>query len=212
MPRRCWHAQERSCRIDQRHGNRAGGDHVSTTTPTPISIRRASGAPTIRPTHLPRNLKDTRPLESRGPHPAALTKATILPADVGKAYQTNPFANGLLAKDQYANYNFHAGNLVQFEVYPNNPLYGTSSVFTSSSPAQFAWVPPVGSSNGFWLLTLDRVTLLPIDLNQGDTSCNLQAVVCGQFFQTGTTDFDKNAAKAASDLGFKRFQNPRTVN
>jgi len=136
-----------------------------------------------------------------GAAPGSAYESYYLASDVGQAYQTNPFANGLLVKDQYANYNFHAGNLVQFEVYPNNPLYGTSSVFTSSSPAQFAWVPPVGSSNGFWLLTLDRVTLLPIDLNQGATpDCNLQAVVCGQFFQTGTTDFD-NAAKAASDLG-----------
>jgi len=135
-----------------------------------------------------------------GAAPGSAYESYYIASDVGKAYQTNPFANGLLAKDQYANYNFHAGNLVQFEVYPNNPLYGTSSVFTSSSPAQFAWLPPLGSSNGFWLLTLDRVTLLPIDLTQGETSCNPQAGICGQFFQTSNPDAN-TAAQIADALG-----------
>ena len=54
-----------------------------------------------------------------------------LSGDLGKAYQQNSFANGILAKDGSGNYNFHAANNVQFEVYPNNPTFSTSTVSIS---------------------------------------------------------------------------------
>ncbi|MGA9738714.1 MAG: hypothetical protein WBQ35_22255, partial [Candidatus Sulfotelmatobacter sp.] len=44
----------------------------------------------------------------------------FLASDVGKSYQQNPFAQGLLSLDSNSNYNFHAGNNLQFEAYPNN--------------------------------------------------------------------------------------------
>ena len=62
-----------------------------------------------------------------GAAPGSAYESYYLPGDVGKAYQTKPFANGLLAVDQYSNYNFHAGNNLQFEVYPNDPNIGTST-------------------------------------------------------------------------------------
>ncbi len=132
-----------------------------------------------------------------GATPGSAYENYYLAGDLGKAYQTNPSANGLLAVDQYGNYNFHAGNNVQFEVYPNDPQYGTSAVFTAAGGPVTGWVPPAGSINGFWLLTLDRVTLLPIDFNQG--SCNSDSGNCGQFFATGSTD-SATASQAAGNL------------
>jgi len=118
-------------------------------------------------------------------------------SDLGMPYMKAPFANGVLAKDQNYNYNFHAGNSVQFEVYPNDPDYGTSAVFTSMSSSSgnstvLGWFPAPGSSDGFWLLTLDRVTLLPVDLNQG--LCNSESQTCGQFYHTGSQDASISAA------------------
>ena len=133
-----------------------------------------------------------------GAAPGSAYESYYLSSDLGHAYQTDPFANGLLAVDQNGNYNFHAGNNAQFEVYPNDPQYGTSSVFTAAGGSVTGWWPPAGSANGFWLLTLDRVTLLPIDFNQG--SCNSESGNCGQFFATGSTD-PNVAAQAALNLG-----------
>jgi hypothetical protein len=134
-----------------------------------------------------------------GAAPGSAYESYYLSSDVGKPYQTNPFANGLLALDQNSNYNFHPGNNVQFEVYPNDPQYGSSDVFIAAGGQVTGWFPPVGSTNGFWLLTLDRVTLLPIDFSQG--SCNSNSGNCGQFFNTGSTDSGV-ASKAVGDLAF----------
>ncbi len=125
-----------------------------------------------------------------------------LPGDVGKGYFTTPFANGLLAVDQFGNYNFHAGNVVQFEIYPNNPNNSTSNVFITYNGGVHGWAAPVGSANGFWLLTLDRVTLLPIDASTTSGSlCQPQGFAqnCGQFFPTGSSD-STTASQAAGNL------------
>ena len=139
-----------------------------------------------------------------GAAPGSAYESYNIASDVGKAYQTNPLANGLLAVDQNGNYNFHAGDNVQFEVYPNNPESGTSLVRTSLSTGDtskvYTWFNPPGpEGNGFWLLTLDRVTLLPIDFNQGLCGVGGSAN-CGQFFPTGSTD-PNVAAQAATNLG-----------
>ena len=111
---------------------------------------------------------DTLRLEYREQRPEVLTKSYYVSADIGKPYLRTPFANGLLAEDQNDNYNFHAGNNVQFQAYPNDPQRPGASSFLTASGVVSAWIPPEGSANGFWLLTLDRGTLLPIDLsNQG---------------------------------------------
>lgn len=111
--------------------------------------------------------------------------------DIGKAYQTNPFAEGLLTKDQNNNYNFHPANNVQFEVYPNDPAFGggLSSFYTSLNGGVFGFSAPQGSSNGFWLLVLDGVTLAPIDaVNASGSTCASSGGYCGTFYPTGSTD------------------------
>ena len=136
-----------------------------------------------------------------GAAPGSAYESYYLPGDVGKAYLTSPFANGLLAVDQYGNYNFHAGNNIQFEVYPNDPDGGTSFVFVADGKTIHGWNPPAGS-NGFWLLILDRVTLLPIDASNADGSpCQplSAAQTCGTFYPTGSTD-STTASQAAGNL------------
>jgi hypothetical protein len=122
-----------------------------------------------------------------------------LSGDVGKAYQQNSFANGILAKDGNGNYNFHAANNVQFEVYPNNPTFSNSTVSISyNTGSTLTLLPPVGSANGIWLLVLDRVTLDPIDLSdQG--SCGGISGFCGTFYPTGNSD-ENVAWPATQDL------------
>ena len=90
-----------------------------------------------------------------GATPGSAYESFYLPSDLGHAYQTNPFANGLLAMDQNGNYNFHAGNNVQFEVYPNDPQYGTSALFIAAGGNVTGWFPPTGSAtgSGFWRWT-----------------------------------------------------------
>jgi len=135
-----------------------------------------------------------------GAAPGSAYESYYVASDVGKAYLRWPFAEGLLAQDQYDNYNFHAGNNIQFEVYPNNPNNSTSNVFINYSGDVHGWEAPVNSTNGFWLLTLDRVTLLPVDANTTSGSpCQPQGYAenCGQFFPTGSTD--PNVASAAAD-------------
>jgi len=135
-----------------------------------------------------------------GAAPGSAYESYYVSTDIGKPYMRTPFANGLLAMDQNDNYNFHAGDNIQFEVYPNNPNNGTSNVFISYSGDVHGWGPPFGSTNGFWLLTLDRITLLPIDANTASGSlCQPQGFAqnCGQFFPTGSTD--PNVASAAAD-------------
>ncbi len=173
--------------------------------PTPASIRRALGAPTIQ---YPNSWQPMgyAAIGVSGAAPGSAYESYYISTDVGKAYQTNPSANGLLAADQNGNYNFHAGNNVQFEVYPNNPEAGASLVRTSLPTGETStWFNPPGPEpNGFWLLTLDRVTLLPVDFNQGLCGVGGSAN-CGQFFPTGSTD-PNVAAQAASALGLALIQ------
>lgn len=119
-----------------------------------------------------------------------------LASEVGKPYQQNPFATGLLAADQAGNYNFHAGNNVQFEVYPNNPNEsGYSSVYVNQGTYVWGFYPPAANVNGFWLLVLDRVTLEPVD-SSTDASSNCNPAqgyganynLCGTLYPTGSTD------------------------
>jgi hypothetical protein len=136
-----------------------------------------------------------------GAAPGSAYESYYLPGDVGKAYQTNPFAKGLLAVDGNNNYNFHAGNNIQFEVHPNDPDGGTSFVFVAEGKTIHGWNPPAGS-NGFWLLILDRVTSLPIDASYASGSpCQpySDAETCGTFYPTGNTDSNV-AAQAALNL------------
>lgn len=124
-----------------------------------------------------------------------------VPADLGTAYWRPPFADGILAQDG-ANYNFHAGHDIQFEVYPNNPNTDNSNVYVADGSVVHGWGPPAGSANGFWLLVLDRVTLLPIDASTASGSpCQPSGFAqnCGQFFPTGNTDLNI-ALQAMNDL------------
>ncbi|MGA7559847.1 MAG: hypothetical protein WBW12_13075, partial [Terriglobales bacterium] len=99
-----------------------------------------------------------------GAAPGSAYESYYLASDVGKSYQQNPSAQGLLSIDSNSNYNFHAGNNLQFEAYPNNPNLGTSTFTVSYYGAStLQMLPPVGSTNGIWLLVLDRVTSQPID-------------------------------------------------
>lgn len=138
-----------------------------------------------------------------GAAPGSAYESYYIASDVGKAYQANPFAKGLLGVDQYGNYNFHAGDDIQFEVYPNDPDGGTSLVFVAEGKTIHGWNPPAGS-NGFWLLILDRVTSLPIDASYASGSpCQpySDAETCGTFYPTGSTD-PAVASKAVNDLAF----------
>jgi hypothetical protein len=142
-----------------------------------------------------------------GAAPGSAYESYYLPGDVGKAYQTNPFANGLLAMDLNGNYNFHAGNNIQFEIYPNNPSSGTTNVFVAEGKTIHGWNPPAGS-NGFWLLVLDRVTSLPIDAtNASGSPCQpfSAAQTCGTFYPTGSSD-SAVASQAVSNLSAALYQ------
>lgn len=137
-----------------------------------------------------------------GAAPGSAYESYYISPDLGTAYWTSPFANGFLAVDVNGNYNFHAGDNLQFEV---SPLPSDGSAFVAISYNGFVhdWVPPSGS-NGFWLLTLDRVTLLPIDAtNDSSSPCQAWAPAgaqtCGKFYETGSTD-PSTAAAAVFNL------------
>ncbi|MGD0125139.1 MAG: hypothetical protein ABSF46_07275 [Terriglobia bacterium] len=137
-----------------------------------------------------------------GAAPGSAYESYYLASDLGKPYLKIPFANGLLVEDQFLNYNFHAGGNLQFEVYPNNPNTGNSNVYISENGDVHGWGPPLGSANGFWLLILDRVTLLPIDASTASGSpCQPSGFAqnCGQFFPTGDSD-PATASTAANNL------------
>jgi hypothetical protein len=138
-----------------------------------------------------------------GATPGSAYESYYLAGDLGQAYWRPPFANGLLVEDQFLNYNFHPGDDVQFEVYPNNPNTGNSNVYISENGDVHGWGPPLGSANGFWLLILDGVTLLPIDASTASGSpCQPSGFAqnCGQFFPTGSTD-PTTATNAIFKLG-----------
>jgi hypothetical protein len=137
-----------------------------------------------------------------GAAPGSAYESYFISTDLGNAYQTNPFANGFLAVDVNGNYNFHAGDILQFEVEPS-PGNGSALVAINYGGTVHDWVSPAGS-NGFWLLTLDRVTLLPIDAtNDSSSPCQAwgpaSAQTCGQFYPTGSTD-SSQAAEALLEL------------
>ena len=151
-----------------------------------------------------------------GAAPGSAYENYYLASDLGKGYWTPPSANGLLAVDQYGNYNFHAGNNIQFEVYPNNPNTGTSNVFINYNGNVRGWNPGAGS-NGVWLLVLDRLTLLPIDASTADGSpCqpsgSASTQSCGTFYPTGSTD-SSVASQAAGNLSqaLHQFTNRQLV-
>jgi hypothetical protein len=134
-----------------------------------------------------------------GAAPGSAYESYYLASDVGKSYQQNPFATGLLSLDSNSNYNFHAANNLQFEAYPNNPNLSTSTFTVNYYGAStLQMLPPAGSTNGIWLLVLDRVTLQPIDYaDQGP--CSGASFFCGQFFPTGSAD-STVASQALTDL------------
>lgn len=134
-----------------------------------------------------------------GAAPGSAYESYYISTDLGTAHQTNPFANGLLAVDANGNYNFHAGDILQFEVSPQ-PASGSAFVAISYNGVVNDWIPS-GGTNGFWLLTLDRATLLPIDAtNDSSSLCQAQTGGnCGKFYQTGSTD-PSIAAAAISNL------------
>jgi len=134
-----------------------------------------------------------------GAAPGSAYENYYLSGDIGKAYQQNPFANGLLAADGSGNYNFHAANNAQFEVYPNNPSFSTSMVSINNGGSTGTWLPPVGSANGIWLLILDRVTLYPIDLSDQGPCGGGGSIFCGTFYPTGNAD-ENVAWPATKDL------------
>jgi len=86
-----------------------------------------------------------------GAAPGSAYESYYLAGDVGKAYQTNPFANGLLAMDLNGNYNFHAGNNIQFEIYPNNPAPAPqTSLLQRARPFMVGTRLPDRTAFGFW--------------------------------------------------------------
>ena len=66
-----------------------------------------------------------------GANAGSAYESYYLASDVGKAYMQDPFANGLLAVDQHSNFNFHAGNNMQFQVFPNDPTFTNSALLDS---------------------------------------------------------------------------------
>src|SRR5262249_53300691 len=68
-----------------------------------------------------------------GANPGSAYESYYLASDVGKPFMRDPSASGILAVDQHSNFNFHAGNNMQFQVHPNDPDYGISAFFTSTT-------------------------------------------------------------------------------
>ena len=112
-------------------------------------------------------------------------------SEVGKLFRRDPAANGLLAKDQNANYNFHPGTNVQFEVIPNNPQHSNRSTFSYNDGTTRAYSAGL-SKNGFWLLILDRTTYQPIDASKDKTTTcpadQSNEDGCGTVYLTGSSD------------------------
>ena len=133
----------------------------------------------------------------------------------GNGQSTNSYAFGMLTEDSLGNYSFQPSDPVEYIVSPNDPVYGASVVKTAIQP-QFnnryagqnwlvyslcASTGCVNSSNqnGYYLLVLDRATLIPVT-SGSNGSCSVVGTNpvaknevlyqnCGQFFPTGSSDF-----------------------
>jgi Bacterial Ig-like domain (group 3) len=133
----------------------------------------------------------------------------------GNGQTTNYYAFGMLTEDSLGNYSFQPSDPVEYIVSPNDPVYGASIVKTAIQPqfnnryAGQNWLvySPCASTgcanlnnqNGYYLLVLDRATLIPVT-SGSNGSCsvvNTNPVAknevlyqnCGQFFPTGSSDF-----------------------
>jgi len=106
----------------------------------------------------------------------------------------NAFATGTLQEDSSGNYSFQSSDVIEYAVSPNDPAFltsATNSAIAMNIAADMAIsgetrrVYSTGKTfNGFWLLVLDRSTLLPA-ANQG---CTPSALTNGTISYTcGTT-------------------------
>lgn len=93
----------------------------------------------------------------------------------------SPWAAGMLVEDAFGNYAYHPGGNASFYVSPNDK---SGKSMMSINGQQFS--APSWSNNGFWLLIVDRVTLVPMDASLGGGP--LCPSGCGTFFNTGSTD------------------------
>jgi hypothetical protein len=104
------------------------------------------------------------------------------------------FATGTLQEDANGNYSFQSSDVIEYAVSPNDPAFltsATNSAIAMNIPADMAIsgetrrVFSTGKTfNGFWLVVLDRSTLLPA-ANQG---CTPSALTNGTISYTcGTT-------------------------
>jgi hypothetical protein len=115
----------------------------------------------------------------------------------GQYGQIKPNANGILVEDINGNYNYQPANTAEYYVNPGDttipfvPSQPTPSVTILNVPQPgqtYVYYAPAGSSNGFWMLRLNRNNLA------SDPSCTLSGVgkanyyQCGQFFNTGSSD------------------------
>jgi hypothetical protein len=139
-----------------------------------------------------------------------------------------PNAYGMLVEDANGNYNFQTSRVVEYTVVPNDPNNSNVSTisvgtvpgdpYNSKGVLTKTYRPPVSTtSNGMWLLRLQRSTLfsIPLDLPappppvddkdacpQTSTSTDGKTAYfnsCGQFYDTGDSDA-ATATKAYTSL------------
>ncbi|QOY87916.1 hypothetical protein [Paludibaculum fermentans] len=106
-------------------------------------------------------------------------------------FQYAPYLTGILLHDNNNYYAFHPSEMATFTVSPNDPSRSKSVVQINDQ----VYTNPHQSygAGGFWLLTLDRFGLQPIDSNwSGGSVCvyggKLNDGTCGQFYPTGSND------------------------
>ena len=126
-----------------------------------------------------------------------------VPTSAKAPFAYAPFLGGLLAKDENGYYNFHPSDNRLFIVSPDDAIYNNSSAVTIGDQVYTSPQPSAGQE-GFWVLTVDRMLLQPIDSNmEGGSTCVYGAALntgtCGSFFPTGASDF-ATAAKAMNEL------------
>jgi hypothetical protein len=141
-----------------------------------------------------------------------------------------PNAYGMLVEDANGNYNFQTSRAVEYTVVPNDPNNSNVSTisvgtvpgdpYNSKGVLTKTYRPPVSTtSNGMWLLRLQRTTLfsVPVDLpppppdvaNEDacpQTSMSKDGTTayfnsCGQFYDTGDSDATTAAAAYTSLMG-----------
>ncbi len=119
-----------------------------------------------------------------------------------------PFANGLLQEDTSGNYNFQSSGVREYWVDPmdTDPAASVPGFVTvEADPTVEATSPfnadrylrPTNTSRGgYWLLVLDRNTLMPVDLESQPASCKTSSneakmhlwMGCGTTYPTGDLD------------------------